>query len=212
MKHHLTASLVCLLAACSSVAETGKTSPQSNLKETRTMTETQPKMKLSQKEILTRLLNLMANAESFKKDFSPENLRTVFGIPILFAPDGSYGYGEAMPNGWSYGFRVYITEDGSNDFNLSFNGIKHNGRNQPDMTSVCEMTMDDFGIKAKELGFSIKPIRALGRAPILEGIRMTKGKLTARISLSARNGIHDDWKNPGPACIEMISFFMVEQN
>ncbi|WP_308904016.1 hypothetical protein [Neisseria subflava] len=176
------------------------------------MTESQPKMKLSQKEILTRLLNLMANAESFKKDFSPENLEKVFGIPILFAPDGSYGYVEEMSNGGGYGFRAYIKEDGANNFNLSFDGIKHNGKNQPDMTPVCEMTMDDFGIKAKELGFSIKPIRALGRAPILEGIRMTKGKLTARISLSARNGIRDDWKNPGPACIEMISFFMVEQN
>ena len=52
------------------------------------------------------------------------------------------------------------------------------------MTDVCEMKTMDFIRQAKSAGFSAKPRRALGRAPILEGFTLTKGKLTAEIWLA----------------------------
>ena len=79
MKHHLTASLVCLLAACSSVAETGKSNIQTNRKETRTMTDTENAM--TPKQLLTRLLKLMETSGSID-DFTPEKLSTTFGVPL----------------------------------------------------------------------------------------------------------------------------------
>jgi len=79
MKHRLTASLLCLLAACSSVAETGKPSIQSNRKETQAMSDTETAM--TPKQLLTRLLKLMETSDTVD-DFTPEKISKTFGVPL----------------------------------------------------------------------------------------------------------------------------------
>ena len=187
MKHHLTASLLCLLAACSSVAETGKSNIQTNRKETRTMTDTENAM--TPKQLLTRLLKLMETPGSID-DFTPEKLSTTFGVPLenfFFRRTeiikNKYGFSQKINEKWHQSVKFVQTknENGHLDFSFDWNssfGI------HPDMTDVCEMKTMDFIRQAKSAGFSAEPRRALGRAPILEGFTLTKGKLTAEIWLA----------------------------
>ncbi len=74
--------------------------------------------------------------------------------------------------------------NGQNHLNLKFN-LDNSFNTRPDMNDVCEMTAIDFFHKAKDIGFSVKPVRALGRAPILEGFALEKGKLRAHIRLTS---------------------------
>lgn len=79
MKHRLTANLLCLLAACSSVAETGKPGIQSNRKETQVMSDTETA--ITPKQLLTRLLKLMETSDTVD-DFTPEKISKTFGVPL----------------------------------------------------------------------------------------------------------------------------------
>ncbi|WP_373755555.1 hypothetical protein, partial [Neisseria sp.] len=172
------------------------------------------KPKLTQKEALTRLLDLMSVAQT-TEDFSPQRLEQVFGLPVKYnETDKGYRISEQLPNSGWYMFKAYYVppkmEQLSFRFSVGVNNTKPGS--DPDMRPVCEMTMDDFGVLAKSKGFTILPRRAWGRAPILEGFDMKKGNLQAKISLTARGGPGTDWRNPGPACIKTIGIYVPEKN
>ena len=186
MKHRLTASLLCLLAACSSVAETGKSSIQANRKETQAMSDTETAM--TPKQLLTRLLKLMETSDTVD-DFTPEKISKTFGVPLekfFFdnASPPSYGFRQKINSKWYQRIEFVKMPNGQNHLNLKFN-LDNSFNTRPDMNDVCEMTAIDFFHKAKDIGFSVKPVRALGRAPILEGFALEKGKLRAHIRLTS---------------------------
>ncbi len=174
------------------------------------MSKKEVKPKLTQKEALTRLLDLMSVAQT-TEDFSPQRLEQVFGLPVKYnETDKGYRISEQLPNSGWYMFKAYYVPPREKQLTFSFSVGVNNTKpgSDPDMRPVCEMTMDDFGIRAKNMGFTILPIRAWGRAPILEGLSMTKGNLQARISLTTKGGEESDWRT---ACIKLIRIHVPEK-
>lgn len=151
------------------------------------MSNTDTQSKLTPKQLLIGLLNLLETSDSID-DFTPEKLSRTFGVPLskFFFDNGpisAYGFIQRLNPQWSQGVDFVKMYDGKKHFNLSFNW-EDKSSPRPDMKDVCEMTASEFIIQARALGFSDKPIRALGRAPILEGFELSNGKLKVDIRLA----------------------------
>lgn len=170
-------------------SEAGKTEHAITNKEKKTMSNTDTQSKLTPKQLLTGLLNLLETSDSVD-DFTPEKLSRTFNVPLnsfffdnKSTPTTRYGFIQRPSSKWSQGVYFVKRYDGKKQLHLSFNW-EDKSSPRPDMKDVCEMTASEFITQTRALGFSDKPIRALGRAPILEGFELSNGKLKVDIRLT----------------------------
>ncbi|WP_373745688.1 hypothetical protein [Neisseria dentiae] len=158
----ITAAL--LLAACSAPPETVNKHPQPVKKETKTMPETKTTPQ-TQREILTRILEMMAASQSVK-DFSRERLEQTFGVKMLHHEDEDdddlYFFANLSKN-WNWHMNKYKDPiEGQDGVDFSFNptaeyNATHKVNEEPNITEICDMDYDEFVKKAEALGFTQTP-------------------------------------------------------
>ncbi|WP_373745682.1 hypothetical protein [Neisseria dentiae] len=156
----ITAAL--LLAACSAPPEKVNNHPQPVKKETKTMPETKTTPQ-TQREILTRILEMMAASQSVK-DFSIERLEQTFGVKMLrHEDDDDDGYFFAnLSKNWDWQMTKSKDSERLEGVRFSFNptdeyDATHKVNEEPDITEICDMDYDEFVRKAEALGFTQKP-------------------------------------------------------
>lgn len=192
----LIASACLLLAACTATAQPTKPFMQSQ-KETRNMNSKNIHPKMTQGQVLTRVLELMKTSTSVK-DFTPERLNEVFKVPFSFDKYGEYQFHETITKNWFY--VLEISKDGH--FRLSFNP-KNSLLKRPDMTEICEMDADEFVEKAVSAGFTAHPAYESGFVARQTGYVLTKDKL--KINMIGKKEYIPSKERPNPKrCVERI--------
>ncbi|OSI17943.1 hypothetical protein BWD09_04100 [Neisseria dentiae] len=164
MKYRLTTiTAALLLAACSAPPEKVNNHPQPVKKETKTMPETKTTPQ-TQWEILTRILEMMASAQS-DKDFSIERLEQTFGVKMKRSEkdddDGSFFTN--LSKNWDWYMDKYKDPiEGQDGVDFSFEPTAeyrdtHKVSEEPNITEICDMDYDEFVRKAETLGFTQTP-------------------------------------------------------
>ena len=198
--YFLSAMLVAGLTACaSSTAQ----SSQSTVKERTPMTTTTPSNEtatssnainpqLTPEQMLTGVLELIKTSNSIK-DFTPEKLKSTFGVDKLWVKDeGNYGFGERVNQNWGQSFSIYNKES----FTLDFLPVDEEANT--DMTSLCVIDFEGFIKKMKDMGFSSEPYHAEHGRFI--SYRLSNGKLNVEVYPRGESN-----SNAGHYCVQMIN-------
>ncbi|WP_373745687.1 hypothetical protein [Neisseria dentiae] len=165
MKYQFTAiaTAALLLAACSAPPETVNNHPQPVKKETKTMPETKTTPQ-TQREILTRILEMMAASQSIK-DFSLERLEQTFSMKTKRSEedddDDGYFFANLSKN-WDWYMSKSKDSERLEGVNFSFEPTAkyrdtHKVNEEPNITEICDMDYDEFVKKAEALGFTQTP-------------------------------------------------------
>ena len=141
------------LAVTTTQAAPKKTVKQKGIEKTMKQEEDIPKPILGQRKMMEKLLEMIKTSNSIK-DFTPERLGQVFGVPIEKGSSG-YGYGEQLTKDWRQGFAISEIETPRHmrfeigvypDSSALFKNL--------DIGETCEMNYNEFINRVVELGFS----------------------------------------------------------
>ena len=192
--------LVSLLTACS----THRANTSSTLNKETTMTENIPTPQFTQRQLLTKLLEMMAIAHS-EDDFTPERVSQVFGIKLRTQglEEGEFSLTEMLTPDWRY----YFDRDRSGMYQgkLNFNlELRFYNESNPDaveldMSEICEMNIEEFTRKAEALGYTSYPL--FHREVRVPGVLLERDNLKLHV-YEARHPSD----TASPRCIEYIFF------
>lgn len=195
----LITSVCLLLAACTATAQPNKTHPIQSQKKAKTMDSDKNHSRMTQRQIMTRLLEMMSTAKSIN-DFSVERLSEIFNVQFRTDISTEYYAGGKITKNWTYDLAKYKK---SGYFSLSFLPIG-NPLKLPDMTEICDMGVDEFIEKAVAIGFTATPAYESGFVARQTGYTLTKDKI--HINVIGRKEYIPTKGHPNPRkCITTIN-------
>ncbi len=190
--------LVSLLTACS----THHANTSSTLNKETTMTENIPTPQFTQRQLLTKLLEMMAIAHS-EDDFTPERVSQVFGVKLRTQglEEGEFLLTENLTSDWRYYFdksRGGISKE-HQFFNieLRFYRESNSGAVELDMSEICDMNIEEFTRKAEALGYISQQLTHRGMK--IPGVFLKRDNLILRVY----EAYHPS-DTTSPRCIEQI--------
>ena len=149
------------LVAATTQAAPKKTVKQKGIEKTMKQEEDIPKPILGQRKMMEKLLEMIKTSNSIK-DFTPERLGQVFGVPIEKGSSG-YGYGEQLTKDWRQGFAISEIETPRHmRFEIGVYPDSSALFKNPVINEVCDMGYQEFIRHLVELGF---PKRLLNNKP-----------------------------------------------
>ena len=189
-----------LLTACS----THHFNTSSLLNKETSMTENKPTPQFTQRQLLTKLLEMMEIAHS-EDDFTPERVSQFFGVKLDTQgfKEGEFSLSENLTPDWIYYF--YRNRSGMYQGKLNFNlelrfyRESHPGAVELDMSEICEMNIEEFTRKAEALGYTSYPL--FHREVRIPGVLLKRDNLKLRV-YEARHPSD----TTSPRCIERIFF------
>lgn len=192
--------LISLLTACS----THHANTSSTLNKETTITENIPTPQFTQRQLLTKLLEMMAIAHS-EDDFTPERVSQVFGVKLRSQglKEGEFLLTENLTPDWRYYFDRTNTGmyKGKWSFTLKlrFYSERKPDAAELDMSEICDMNIEEFTRKAKALGYISYPL--FRREVRIPGVLLERDNLRLRV-YEARHPSD----TASPRCIERIFF------
>ena len=192
--------LISLLTACS----THHANTSSTLNKETAITENKPTPQFTQRQLLTKLLEMMAIAHS-EDDFTPERVSQVFGVKLRTQglEEGEFLLTENLTPDWRYYFDRTNTGmyKGKWSFNLElrFYNERKPDAAELDMSEICDMNIEEFTRKAKALGYISYPL--FRREVRIPGVLLERDNLRLRV-YEARHPSD----TASPRCIERIFF------
>ena len=148
------------------------------------MTENIPTPQFTQRQLLTKLLEMMAIAHS-EDDFTPEQVSQVFGVKLRSQglKEGEFLLTENLTPDWRYYFDRTNTGmyKGKWSFNLElkFYRESNSGAVELDMSEICEMNIEEFTRKAEALGYTSYPL--FQREVQIPGVLLERDNLKLRV-------------------------------
>ena len=169
-----------LLTACS----TYHANTSSTLNKETTMTENIPTPQFTQRQLLTKLLEMMEIAHS-EDDFTPERVSQVFGVKLRSQglKEGEFLLTENLTSDWRYYFDRTNTGMYKGKWNftleLKFYRESNSGAVELDMSEICEMNTEEFTRKAEALGYISYPL--FQREIQIPGVLLERDNLKLRV-------------------------------
>ena len=190
-----------LLTACSTHRINTASTPN---KET-AMTANQPAPQLTQRQLLTKLLEMMDIAHS-KDDFTPERVSKVFGVKFRTERlnEGEFLLTDDLTPDWRYFFDKSRGGGKKENwfFSMELRFYKKNDHDtgKLDMSEICDMNIEEFTRKAEALGYTSQPLTHRGIK--IPGVWLKRDDLKFRVV----EAIHPSDDVASPRCIERIFF------
>ncbi len=152
----------------------------------------------TQREFLTRTLELMANTSSIQ-ELNREKIEQFFGIQMKQHPDEKehYVFIDKLTDNWAQGLKFHKTLFQEQVFTLSFNTFTTADKNAK-LNEICEMGFDEFIQLAETKGFTKKPM--IMQDAVTHGYYLDKNNL----HLAVIPEFYLDIKTVERNCIKMI--------
>ena len=165
------------------------------------MTENKPTPQFTQRQLLTKLLEMMAIAHS-EDDFTPERVSQVFGVKLqLKHKEGEFSLTEMLTPDWRYYFDRDRSGMYQGKWNFNIELRFYNERNpdavELDMSEICDMNIEEFTRKAETLGYASYPL--FHREVRIPGVLLKRDNLKLHV-YEARHPSD----TTSPRCIEQI--------
>ena len=188
-----------------------KTIKQKGIEKTMKQEEDIPKPILGQRKMMEKLLEMIKTSNSIK-DFTPERLGQVFGVPIEKGSSG-YGYGEQLTKDWRQGFAVSgINDSNKMEFEIGVYPDSSALLKNPIIDEVCDMDYKEFVHNLVDLGFPKYLLESKRpawddyreRPPVpTRSIHLKRGELNLRILRQSKRNNTDSF-SPDGYCVHTV--------